>query len=885
MLSVLRQLVDGDTINLQNTPDFSIRADVCDEDKVNSLEFELNGNTIQKENIQPFSIAGDNSSSYTPWNPGVGTYSLKAIPYSSGNSGSTKGVTLSISLVIVDQSGPPAPDCHGDPGGSAFIDDCGVCAGGNTGITPNADKDSCGVCFGDGSSCQPAGGGPCTGNEVTGLSLMDASNASVLRQLVDGDTINLQNTPDFSIRADVCNEDKVNSLEFELNGNTIQKENIQPFSIAGDNSSSYTPWNPGVGTYSLKAIPYSSGNSGGTKGVTLSISLVIVDQSGPPAPDCHGDPGGSAFIDDCGVCASGNTGITPNADKDSCGVCFGDGSSCVSSGGCNGNEVTGLTLMHAGTSGALSPLTDGDTIDLATTPDFSIRADVCDDEDVASVEFYLNGNSIQMENLKPFAIAGDQGGDFTAWQPGKGSHTVVAVPYSGSNGSGQKGIPINIDIEIVDSGSQPQSDCHGDPGGSAFIDDCGVCAGGNTGITPNADKDSCGVCFGDGSSCSTGGSGNSGCTNFPGGRIAIVSDGNVGDQDDWGATAFAIAMLHYAGLENQLVFVGHSCIWKNKNLSWEEEMDTSSYGTLMRFGMDTSIVHSFRRDITASVNALTNAINASSANNPLWIYGGGPMDAIYRAIDNAQSSRRSFVKIISHSSWNENSTYGGLSYNWSDIKGDFKSDGVSFHQIKDQNHSNGNDDFRAEDESYWNWMYNSNEPDWQWLRGRNCDACLGDFDISDAGMMYWLITGGPNGGCEDCGTSETQQLFSNPCTNNSARVAQGQDGRHAAIKAGKSSIGGTNSAKSASELSVSAPTFTAYPNPSEGRFTAVLPAHVNTEVECVLYNQVGMLVFQKRENPNGREIRFEQTEGIKRGIYLLEVRVGDTKYQTKLVIE
>jgi hypothetical protein len=34
-------------------------------------------------------------------------------------------------------------DCNGDENGLAFVDSCGVCAGGNTGITPILDKDGC----------------------------------------------------------------------------------------------------------------------------------------------------------------------------------------------------------------------------------------------------------------------------------------------------------------------------------------------------------------------------------------------------------------------------------------------------------------------------------------------------------------------------------------------------------------------------------------------------------------------------------------------------------------------------------------------------------------------------------------------------------------------
>ena len=41
-------------------------------------------------------------------------------------------------------------DCNDDCNGTASLDDCGVCSGGNTGHAADSDKDECGVCFGDG---------------------------------------------------------------------------------------------------------------------------------------------------------------------------------------------------------------------------------------------------------------------------------------------------------------------------------------------------------------------------------------------------------------------------------------------------------------------------------------------------------------------------------------------------------------------------------------------------------------------------------------------------------------------------------------------------------------------------------------------------------------
>ena len=43
--------------------------------------------------------------------------------------------------------------------------------------------------------------------------------------------------------------------------------------------------------------------------------------------DCNGDCNGSAYVDDCGVCDSDAS--NDGSDKDLCGVCFGDNSTCT----------------------------------------------------------------------------------------------------------------------------------------------------------------------------------------------------------------------------------------------------------------------------------------------------------------------------------------------------------------------------------------------------------------------------------------------------------------------------------------------------------------------------------------------------------------------------
>ncbi|GIV32716.1 MAG: hypothetical protein KatS3mg031_0251 [Chitinophagales bacterium] len=341
---------------------------------------------------------------------------------------------------------PSVMDCHGDMGGSAFINSCGTCVGGNSGLEPNAGKDchgecggtayinACGICVGGNTGLPDSAGIDCTGG---------------------------------------CGSAVVNTCGFCVGGST---------------------------------------------GLPLDYGI-----------DCNNVCGGTAFLDSCGICSGGNTGHIPNSDLDSCGVCFGDGSSCAVIP-CVQLEVVSFTLMGEGTSGEIGPLTNGIAINLATTGNFTIRANVCNDP-VGSVKFILNGSTYRIENTPPYALNGDNPpGNFVKWNAAPGNYTLTAIPYSLSGGKGTAGIAETVTFTIVNQNNV--QDCNGDIGGTAivnscgicvggntghdmnagkdcqgvcngtaFIDDCGICSGGTTGHTPNSDKDACGICFGNGSTC------------------------------------------------------------------------------------------------------------------------------------------------------------------------------------------------------------------------------------------------------------------------------------------------------------------------------------------------------------------------------------------------
>lgn len=262
---------------------------------------------------------------------------------------------------------------------------------------------------------------------INSLSLIDASNGSVVKTLVDGDTIDKTVLSMFSVRADTSGS-LYGSVVFELNGVPFRRENTWPYAINGGTVSTYTAWNPVAGTYKITAVPYSMKNGGGMMGHAKSVTVHVID--GTLSPDCNGDLGGNAYLDSCGVCVGGNTGKT----------------ACI--GGCATLEVVSFELVSSMTGMTMRPLNDGDTLDLASMGSFSIRANTCDGV-VGSVIFDLNGAQFSKENLFPYDIMGGSFAAPTAFVPPVGTHTLVATPYDGKNGKGTMGIAETVTFHVM----------------------------------------------------------------------------------------------------------------------------------------------------------------------------------------------------------------------------------------------------------------------------------------------------------------------------------------------------------------------------------------------------------------------------------------------------
>lgn len=232
--------------------------------------------------------------------------------------------------------------------------------------------------------------------------------------------------------------------------------------------------------------------------------------------------------------------------------------------------------------------------------------------------------------------------------------------------------------------------------------------------------------------------------NPPAGRIAVVADGNSPDPDDLGGTAVSLALLRAAGLEERLVHYSHSCdispsnrISKKAEIERHALMQTTCDGTARRWGgFDHLTFIDVKWNLDKAIEDLAKAINASTKEDPLWIVEAGEPDLIGMALDVSLKSKHKFVKVITHHPANDQT---GEFYEWEEIL-EFNVEEV---RIPDQNI------LLKVDENQWDWAKNHSDHrlNWVWLMGKTAEIDdvvkfqKGKWDCSDAGMIYYWITG------------------------------------------------------------------------------------------------------------------------------------------------
>ena len=218
----------SDVINLDQLPS-GLSIEALTGPNVESVEFKVNG-VARTENVPPYSLAGDQTTSFTPYPFAPGTYTIEVTPYSGNSKTGEAGNTVTLSLTVEEDGGGSNPDIA-----------------------------------------------------VTNLVLIDASNAQAVRTLKLGtDEIILDQLPaTLSIQA--LTTTQVGSVEFQVNSNAPRTESFAPFSLAGDQPTSYTPYPFVPGTYTIRVRPFSAKFKGGTEGDTFVLTLTVSATGGVEA--------------------------------------------------------------------------------------------------------------------------------------------------------------------------------------------------------------------------------------------------------------------------------------------------------------------------------------------------------------------------------------------------------------------------------------------------------------------------------------------------------------------------------------------------------------------------------------------------------------------------
>jgi hypothetical protein len=140
------------------------------------------------------------------------------------------------------------------------------------------------------------------------------------------------------------------------------------------------------------------------------------------------------------------------------------------------------------------------------------------------------------------------------------------------------------------------------------------------------------------------------------------------------------------------------------------------------------------------VASIAKAINASSADNPLYFIVAGPMEVPVLGIQKSDPAKRKFVYCISHSAWNDGFA---ARYTFTHTKRSVIATGAHWVQIRDQNALLSKSPYgrpaRPEEFQPYHWLRDAGDARLRFLWERLQISTRPD--PSDAGMAYFLMTG------------------------------------------------------------------------------------------------------------------------------------------------
>ncbi|WP_111977495.1 hypothetical protein [Algibacillus agarilyticus] len=265
--------------------------------------------------------------------------------------------------------------------------------------------------------------------------------------------------------------------------------------------------------------------------------------------------------------------------------------------------------------------------------------------------------------------------------------------------------------------------------------------------------------------------------NYNNNRIAISADGNNqpdklhfwprADPDDWGATPATLAIIAKLKRQHNLVhFSYNNFIDSAAHTTAINEMAVGIQGAIKHWHYDNANFFDVTTHYKHALNHLVKVIEVSTKDDPLYFVHMGPAEFFYRAVKQVIAHGKidslAHVYVLSHSGYNDNHLRRGDSqYDKNPVPDSEKhhtlpqaiklsGDRIQYRRIKDQN---GQWDPNLlwnskQDWSVWQWMKNHSDESVSWMYQRMQRHPDQVADISDAGMVYFLLLGDENGSPE-----------------------------------------------------------------------------------------------------------------------------------------
>ncbi|NJO00705.1 MAG: T9SS type A sorting domain-containing protein [Bacteroidia bacterium] len=239
---------------------------------------------------------------------------------------------------------------------------------------------------------------PPAGSQVVGFQLYDEDDQP-FKTLSEGIVLDLDKLPEgpLSLVA-ITNPSEVGSVRLALSGpiNQTRLENLAPYALFGDQGGDLVSKDFPVGDYTLTATPFSEASGQGTPGQPLTLHFKVVD---------------------------------------------------------NRLNIGNFLLINATTDKIIRWLSEGAVLDLKALGDRPLNLVALTNREVGSVHLELNGplSRTRLENLAPYALFGDNNGDYSGQNLPVGDYTLTATPFEQMNGQGKSGPTLSIRFTITDT--------------------------------------------------------------------------------------------------------------------------------------------------------------------------------------------------------------------------------------------------------------------------------------------------------------------------------------------------------------------------------------------------------------------------------------------------